>query len=421
MKKQVIIFVLLVLALLTFNNFLTGEFEKTSALIDTQELVNEKNVESQKLFENAWKTVKHNYYDSKMNEQDWDRWKEHYKGQIKTDEDANIAINSMLASLDDPYSRFLNKKEYEDQNTSIESKITGIGVNITSDSGKITVINVIEGTPADKAGLEPKDIIMTVDGKDVKGMAISDVAQIVRGPIESTVNLTILRGKEKIEKSIVRQIIKIETVKCKVEDNNIGYIQILSFIGANTPTEFVRALEKTEKTDGLIIDLRGNTGGLLPNAVFIANLFIPKGNIVSIVGRNGYKKNIYAQDAGYQIKKPTLILIDGASASASEILSGALKDYDKATLIGTKTFGKGMVQKIIPMENSTGLNLTIAKYLTPSGSDINKKGIEPDVKVEFEEQDLVDKNDVQLKEAKKLMGQMISVNEHKDQAAKLNK
>src|SRR5574344_644318 len=185
-------------------------------------------------------------------------------------------------------------------------------------------------------------------------------------------------------------------------EKNLGYIQINSFIGSTTPNEFIDALGKVKDAKGLIIDLRGNTGGLLPNAVFIANLFIPKGNIVSIVGRNGYKYDIKAQDTDFGVKKPLVVLIDGTSASASEILSGALKDYHKAVLVGTTTFGKGMVQKVIPLPNETGLNLTIAKYLTPNGTDINKKGIKPDVEVNFTIKDFYNKTDPQLNTAKKI-------------------
>ncbi len=167
-------------------------------------------------------------------------------------------------------------------------------------------------------------------------------------------------------------------------------------------------MEKTKNTKALILDLRGNTGGLLPNAIFIANLFIPEGNIVSIVGRNGYKYDIYAKDTEFGITKPTVVLVDSGSASASEILSGALKDYKKATLVGTKTYGKGMVQKIIPMPNETGLNLTIAKYLTPKGTDINKKGINPDIKVSFTVNDIKNHNDAQLQVAKNVLSKMLS-------------
>lgn len=406
MKKQVTIFLLLILVLFIFNKILMGDFSSISSVVDTDSLLNTHKVSSQKLFDNTWKIIRYNYYDSKLNEQDWERWKKHYKGKIKTDEDANVAINTMLESLDDPYSRYLDKKNYADQNVSINSKITGIGVNISSIAGKTYVVSVIEDTPAYSAGLKEGDIVLKVNGKSISGMKTSEVADLVRGPENSIVQITLLRKKKNITKKIRRKEIKIKTVKSSI-DKNIGYIQVLSFIGTTTSNEFINALEKTDKTKGLIIDLRGNTGGLLPNAVFIANMFIDRGKIVSIVGRNGYKRNIYAQSTDFVIDKPLLILVDGGSASASEILSGALKDYHRATLVGTRTFGKGMVQKIIPLPNETGLNLTIAKYLTPLGHDINKKGIEPDVVVKFSQKDLSKRNDIQLNKAKLILAKMI--------------
>lgn len=406
MKKQVLIFILLVFILLIFNRILLTNLSDTGA-VNPEDLVNTHHVSSQKLFDNIWKVIKNNYYDSKLNGQDWARWEKHYKGKIKTDEDANVAIGTMLESLDDPYSRYLNKQSYAEQNTSINSKITGIGVNISSIGGKTYVVNVIEGSPAESAKLKGGDIISQVNGKNIGGMKTSEVADLVRGPEGSSVKLMIIRDKKPLIFNIKRKEIKIETVKSSI-DKNIGYIQVLSFIGTTTSDEFVQALEKTDNTDGLIIDLRGNAGGLLPNAVFIANLFINHGKIVSIVGRNGRKRNIYAQDTDFTVDKPILILVDEGSASASEILSGAMKDYHKAKLIGTRTFGKGMVQRIIPMPNETGLNLTIAKYLTPAGHDINKKGISPDIEVKVSQNDIVHRNDTQLKKAKTIMAQMIA-------------
>ena len=205
----------------------------------------------------------------------------------------------------------------------------------------------------------------------------------------------------------IRKEINIKTVKSS-NDKNIGYIQISSFISTSTPNEFLEALENTQNAKGLIVDLRGNTGGLLTNAVFIANVFIEKGKLVSIVGRNGYRYDVMAQDTNLDIEKPVIILVNGTSASASEILSGAMKDYHRAKIIGTKTYGKGMVQKIIPMPNETGLNLTIAKYLTPKGKDINKKGISPDVEVELSKNDIIEHKDVQLETAKRIMNTMIA-------------
>lgn len=404
-RNQVILFILTIAGLFLLNKFVMNVNNNIS-ITDTSELVNHEHVSSQKLFENVWGAVKNNYYDPSMNHQSWARWKEHYHGKIKTDEDAKVAIDTMLASLDDPYSRYMDKAEYNDQNTSLNSKITGIGVNIASVSGKVHIINVMDGTPAQAANLMPGDIILDINGKEVNGLPLSDVANLVRGPENTIVQLTILRNKDKFIKKVSRKEIKIKTVKSSV-DKNIGYIQISSFLGTSTPNEFIDAVEKTKESQGIILDLRGNTGGLLPNAIFIANLFIPDGNIVSIVGRNNYKFDIYAEDTEFEIDKPMIVLVDGSSASASEILSGALKDYKRAKLLGTKTFGKGMVQKIIPLPNETGLNLTIAKYLTPSGSDINKKGISPDIEVKLTAEDVKNRKDVQLETAKKILSQMI--------------
>ena len=404
-KSQIIIFILLVTTLIVLNRvFISVD---NSEITEPTDMVDHDKISSQKLFDNSWKVIRDNYYDAELNEQDWNHWKIHYHGQIKTDEDAKVAIDTMLASLNDPYSRYMSRSEYLEQNNSINSKITGIGVNIASVAGKVHIVNVMEGTPAQFANLLPKDIILAIDGKEVNGLSLSEVANLVKGPENSFVNITIMRNNDKLTKRVMRKEIKIKTVKSSVLDKNIGYIQITSFIGSTTPNEFLEALEKTKNTQGLILDLRGNTGGLLPNAVFIANLFIPKGNIVSIVGRNGYKYDINAQDTEFGVKKPTIVLVDGNSASASEILSGALKDYNKAKLLGTKTYGKGMVQKIIPMPNETGLNLTVAKYLTPNGTDINKKGITPDIKVNLSIQDVKNNNDAQLQSAKNVLSQMM--------------
>ena len=403
-RKELLIFSAVILALIGLNVFV---MTNNNPLYSTdEELVNKEYVSSQKLFDDVWSQIKNNYYDSTLNHQTWQYWKDRYRGKIKTDSDVKVAADTILASLNDPYSRYMTKQEYSDQNTSINAKISGIGVNIATIAGKVEIINVIEGTPAQNANLQAGDIILDIDGKDASGLSLAEVANLVRGPENTFVQLTILRNNDKFAKKVLRKEIKIKSVKSSV-DKNIGYIQISSFIGTTTPNEFLEALEKTKSADGLIIDLRGNTGGLLPNAIFIANLFIPEGNLVSIVGRNGFRYDIQAQDTELGINKPVVVLVDGGSASASEILSGALKDYHKAKLVGTRTFGKGMVQKIIPLPNETGLNLTVAKYLTPSGTDINKKGIQPDIEVNFSLNDLKTNNDIQLNTAKKVLNQML--------------
>ena len=407
-SKSVIVFFATVLTLFAIYDFFLNHH---NPLLDVEEQrVNTTQVSPQRLFDHSWQVVKNEYYDPNFNDQYWLRWKNHYRGKIKTLDDAKVAIESMLASLDDPYSRYLNQEEFEQQNINITSKISGIGVNIVNDSGKIRIISVIENTPAQFADLKVNDVIMAIDDKKVSGLSLGQVSSLVKGPVNTFVSIDVLRDGELIKKKIIRKEISIKTVKSSV-DKNIGYIQILSFISTSTPHEFLEALENTDKTEGLIIDIRGNTGGLLPNAVFVTNLFIPRGKIVSIVGRNGFHKDIMAQDNNVNIEKPVIILVDGTSASASEIFSGAMKDYRRAKLVGTKTYGKGMVQKIIPMPNETGLNLTIAKYLTPKGKDINKLGINPDVNLPLSAENILDKKDIQMEAAKTMMEQMISSND----------
>ena len=403
-KKQLLIFILSVLILVIFNKVFLSTFTKTNSYFLQQEMINNDEISPQRLFDRTWRVISKEYYEPSLNHQDWYRWKNRYQGKIKTQDDAKVAIDTMIASLDEPYTRFMTKKDFEELTTSITSKIYGIGVNIYSKSGKTEIFNVMPGTPADFAQLKQGDIITHVDGKDIGGMNVSEVANLVRGPENSIVELTILRKRKKLTKIIKRKEIKIKSVKSSVLDNHIGYIKIVSFMSGTTPNEFIEALNNTKNADSLIIDLRGNTGGLLDNAVFIADTFINQGKIVDIIYRNGYRKSIRARDEGVPLNKPIVVLVNGTSASASEILSGALKDAHKATLVGNKTFGKGLVQKVVPLPNSTGLNVTIARYLTPNGTDINKLGIKPDVEVGTDIDFLIeDKTDVQLEKAKEIL------------------
>ena len=367
-------------------------------------LQNNTSSSSKRLFLDTWRLIKTKYYDPTLNHQDWYKWKNHYLPYIETNEDVYVAINSMLASLNDPYSKFMNQDEFEQQNINIDAKISGIGVTITTESGKIKVVNVIENSPAQKAGLLPDDTIFAVDGKEVNGMTLSDVSHMLRGEKGSEVNVTILRKKKKIQKMIVRDEIKLKSVDAKILDDDIAYIQIYTFISNDVVNEVFDAISKTTpQARGIIIDLRGNTGGLLPAAIRIANIFIEHGTIVSIVDRNGIKNTIDAQFSPVRINKPMVILTDGATASASEIFAGAMKDYQLAVLVGEKTFGKGMIQKIYPLANNTGMNLTIGKYLTPNGTDINKLGIEPNYEVKYTLKDIKEHKDAQLEKAKYIL------------------
>lgn len=409
MRKSIRALVLLAgigLVLCVLHNFYVSNhnplLSENPTTVDTQK------ISYQKLFDRSWQIIKNEYYEPSMNHQRWTRWKSHYQNKIKTKDDAKVAIESMIASLDDPYSRFLTKEDFQIQNNTITSKISGIGVNIVNDSGKIKILSVIDDTPAQFADLRAGDIILAVNGQKVSGLSLSEVSSLVKGPVNTFVSIELFRNKEKLKKQIIRKEISIKTVKSRNNDD-IGYIQISSFISSSTPNEFLEALENTSKSKGLIIDLRGNTGGLLTNAIFIANLFINKGKLVSIVGRHDYRYDIIAQNTNVDINKPIIILVDESSASASEIFSAAMQDYQRAKLVGVKTYGKGMVQKIIPMPNSTGLNLTIARYLTPSGNDINKRGIVPDIEVKFSPSDIETRNDIQLKKAQNIMHSMLKV------------
>ena len=228
--KQVLISILLVLILVIFNRIFLNAFNKANVFFATQNLYSNEVVQPQRLFDRTWKVIYKDYYDSTLNHQDWSRWKSRYQGKIKTEDDAKVAIDSMIASLNEPYTRFMSQKDFDDLATSITSKIYGIGVNIYSNAGKIEVFNVIPSTPADLAGVKQGDIIVAVDSKDINGMNVSEVASIVRGPENSVVELTLLRNNKKILKKIKRKEIKIKNVKSSIIDNHIGYIQIISFI-----------------------------------------------------------------------------------------------------------------------------------------------------------------------------------------------
>ena len=402
-KTEFLLLFGIVLFVFLLYQTVTSLIYTTHPNINASDLINDETVSSQELYDKSWESVKKNYIDSTYNSQDWNRWRRRYKGKLKTDEDARVAIETMLASLDDNYTRFLSKTEYKEQFNSIESHFYGVGVEITSVAGKIVVHGVLSGTPAQKADLRAKDIVLSVNGKNVSGMDLHKVSDIIRGPENSFVTLKIKRGQKILVRRIKREKIEIKSIESSIKKGNIGYIKIKSFIGSNTSEDFIKALKTMDNTKGLIIDLRGNTGGLFTNAVTIANLFIKDGKIVSIVSKNGRKNDINAFMKIDVVSKPTVVLVDGVSASASEILSGALKDNKKAVLVGTTTFGKGLVQQIIPLPNSTGLNITIAKYLTPNGEDINKKGIEPDYRVEYSMKDYRNHNDTQLKKAEEII------------------
>ena len=402
--KQFTIKTLCLLVLFVLVFFVNIAVQEDSATLPLYQMPDKEAVLTPKeLFLETWNLVKKNYWDNELNEQNWSHWKKRYLSKIKTEEDAYVAINSMLASLNDPYSKFLSSDEFREQNNSIDSKIYGIGINIASVSGKIYVVNVIKGAPADLGGVKPGDMILKINGNDVKGDNIFQTASYIKGNLNSFIDLENLRENKRISKKIKRAEIKIKTVESEIMDKEIGYIRIVSFISSEGPVEFIDAMNKVKDTNALILDLRGNTGGLFQNAVFVANMFLDEGKIVKVIGRGGHNSSYTAEEKEYTYDKPLIVLVDGESASASEIVSAALKDNGRAMIVGTKTFGKGVVQKVYDMPNNMGMNLTIARYLTPNGNDINKKGIEPNYFVEITKDDFEKNNDSQLNFAKNML------------------
>ncbi len=368
----------------------------------------------QQLYEQVWKLVNTKYVDQTNNEQNWERWRHKYDQCIKTDEDAYVAIQTMLASLNDPYTKFLDPKEFEDETSSIKGSLKGIGVQIGVRDGKLLIIAPIEDTPGERAGLLAEDEILEIDGKSTKGITVDKAADQIRGEEGTYVTLLIKRkNQENKLYKIQRAEIELKSVSTKLPTesvklaDSIGYIRLSSFISKNASVEFENALNGYKDKKGLIIDLRSNPGGLLSNAIIISDMFLNGGVIVSTVDRDGYKETMRAAKNNVT-DKPIVILINKGSASASEIFSGAMKDNKRAVLVGENSFGKGLVQEVNKLMGGSGANITIQKYLTPNGTDINKKGIAPDVVVELTEQDVKDKYDRQLQKANDVLLEMIN-------------
>ena len=365
------------------------------------------------LYDNVWRLINNKFVDQSNNHQDWAKWRHKYDNQIRTNEDAYVAINTMVASLNDPYTKFLDPKEFADETSSIKGSLKGIGIQIGVKDGKLMVIAPIEDTPAERAGLQADDEILEIDGVSTKGITVDKAADKIRGKEGTQVTLLVKR-KDVAPKTytITRAEIEIKSISQKLPTdmtipNDFCYIRLSSFISRNAATEFGNILNTNRNKKGFIIDLRSNPGGLLTNAIYISDMFLDGGTIVSTVDRDGYKETQRAS-AGVYTKKPVVVLINKGSASASEIFSGAMKDNHRAVIIGEQSFGKGLVQEINKLPYESGINITIQKYLTPNGTDINKKGITPDIVVKLTEDDVKNKNDLQLKKAVEVLSKMTS-------------
>ncbi len=343
------------------------------------------------IVDEVWQIINHEYVDTSFNQLDWQKIRKDYLGRSYTNkEDAYKAIREMVEKLGDPYTRFMDPEEFRNMQIDTSGELTGVGIQIAKDeeTDRLMVIAPIEDTPAFEAGILAKDIITKIDGKSTEGMDVNEAVKLIRGKPGTTVTLTIERQGREVDYQLARARIQIHPVKARVENTSIGkvgYIRLTQF-SAQASKEMREAIENLEKdqVEGYVLDLRSNPGGLLYSSIDIARMWLDEGTIVSTVDRAGERERRGANHNALT-KKPLVVLIDGGSASASEILSGALQDNKRAVLVGTQTFGKGLVQSVRSLGDGSGLAVTIAKYLTPSGRDINKHGIDPDIAIELSE------------------------------------
>jgi carboxyl-terminal processing protease len=316
-----------------------------------------------------------------------------YVEEIDQAEVMDSAINGALQSLD-PYSAYMNPEIFEESQTETSGEFGGLGIEVSMEAGVVKVITPIDDTPASKAGVKAGDYIVRINGEQVQGKTLMEAVNLMRGPIGTSIEITVRRKglkKAKIFK-IVREIIEVKSVVAKPIDDEVGYLRLRAF-NENSSGQLkseISKLEKSNKIKGYILDLRNNPGGLLSQAIKISDYFLNDGEIVSTKGRKSRENRKFFAKKGDKIKgKPLVVLINNGSASASEIVAGALQDHKRAVLLGETTYGKGSVQSIIPLRNKGAIRLTIAKYYLPSGKSISEIGVSPDIKIEEENEDFV--------------------------------
>ena len=317
----------------------------------------------------------------------FERVRADYVDDVSDNSLVESAINGMLTSLD-PHSNYLNTKNFNDMKVQTRGEFGGLGIEVSMENGLVKVVSPIDDTPAARAGLKPGDLITHLDGDPVQGMTLPEAVEKMRGPVSSEIKLTIRReGRDPFDVKLIRATIRIQSVRSHLEGDNIGYIRVTTF-NEQTDTGLNNAMKNLKqqagnKLVGVILDLRNNPGGLLDQAVAVSDAFLEKGEIVSTRGRRGEDAQRYNARAGdIAGGLPVVVLINGGSASASEIVAGALQDHHRAILLGTRSFGKGSVQTIIPLPGHGAMRLTTARYYTPSGRSIQAKGIDPDIVVE---------------------------------------
>ena len=332
-----------------------------------------------------------------------------YVDEINQSESMDSAINGLLQSLD-PYSSYMSPEIYNEMQTETSGEFGGLGIEVSMESGVVKVISPIDDTPASKAGIKAGDYIVKINDTQVQGKSLTEAVELMRGPVGSSINLTIRRRGEKkaLTFNIIREIIQIKSVKSDLLEKNIGYIRLTSF-NENSGKQIKREinkLEKDKKVKAYILDLRNNPGGLLSQAIRISDFFLEDGEIVSTKSRKtSENRKWFAKKGDLTNGKTLVVLINYGSASASEIVAGALKDHKRAILIGENSFGKGSVQSIIPLKNEGAIRITVAKYYLPSGKSISQVGVSPDIEVDENSDDFLIKTetDNQLNYAIKLI------------------
>ena len=364
----------------TFSGLFLNNFAEATVL----------NNSYKEVIDHVWQIVYRDFLDSsgKFQKSNWINLRKEVLSKAYSDSnEAYDAIRDMLSKLDDSYTRFLEPKEFNQMRIDTSGELTGVGIQIVKDkeSDDLIIISPIEGTPAFDAGIKARDKILSIDDISTEGMNIEDAVKLIRGQRGTKVKLEILRGSQSFFKTLSREKIEIKSVSSKVNQTknglSIGYVRIKQF-NANASKETRDAIKdlETKKVAGYVLDLRSNPGGLLESSIDISRHFINKGVIVSTVSKDGLKETKKGNGQALT-KKPLVVLVNEGSASASEIVSGAIKDNKRGKLVGKKTFGKGLVQSMRTLVDGSGLTVTVAKYLTPNGTDINKSGIIPDIEV----------------------------------------
>ena len=332
-----------------------------------------------------------------------------YVDEIDQSESMDSAINGLLQSLD-PYSAYMSPKIFNEMQTETSGEFGGLGIEVSMESGVVKVISPIDDTPASRAGIKAGDYIVKIKDTQVQGKTLSEAVDLMRGPVGSSIELTVRRRgvKKALTFNIIREVIEIQSVKTDLLENNIGYIRLTSF-NENSGEQIedkIKDLEKKQNIKAYILDLRNNPGGLLSQAIRISDFFLDNGEIVSTKSRKASEnKKWFAKKGDLTKGKTLLVLINYGSASASEIVAGALKDHKRAIILGENSYGKGSVQSIIPLKNEGAIRLTVAKYYLPSGKSISEVGVSPDIEVneEGDEFRIKSETDNQLNYAIKLL------------------